>query len=229
MIRGLEAMPTYLVELNLADREAVVVGGGPVAAFKVAGLVASGLAVRVVSRKFVPELARRTDIAREQRSYSADVLDGAGVVFACTADWELNRRIVSDARARGILCNVVDDPDLCDFFVPAVLRRGRLTIGVGTSGAAPALAAAIRDRLESHFAPEWAKLVDALGLARRRIHERIRDGARRSELLRLLGGGPAVDLFLERGFEAWQEWADRLIETYLDENSPGPRDDGADA
>ena len=203
-------MPGYFVGLNLIGRDALVIGGGKIAAFKVDGLLACGARVRVVSPEFVPELAARDDISCIARPYAPELLGDPIAVFACTDDTELNRRIADDAKARGLLCNAVDDPEYCDFFVPAMLHRGDLTVAVGTAGASPSLAATVRDRLASQITPELAILVDAVRRMRRRIQEQWPTGARRLELLSRLGSDESLELFERQGLDAWQRWADRL-------------------
>lgn len=200
------------IQLDVTDREVVVIGGGTVAAHKVGVLRQSGARVRVVSPEFEPELLARADIERQTRCYSADVLGGAHLVFVCTADRELNARVSADARQRRILCNVVDDPDLCDFFMPAILRRGRFCLAVGTGGASPLLAARVRDRLESQFHPHWGILVDELARARVIVRERIADPRARRVVLDLLSSDESLERLARDGRQAWRSWLDEMLD-----------------
>lgn len=201
----------YPIELNLTGREALVVGGGPVAARKATGLVQAGAAVRVVSLEFVPELRRLEGVRLEQAAYTPEAIGAACLVFACTDDRQTNARIAADARRAGRWCNVADDQDLSDFCVPATLRRGLLTIAVGTGGAAPHLAASVRSGLESQFGPEWSMLLAELQRARVLVRERIRGADLRRHVLATLGGEQSVELLKSKGADAWREWLERLL------------------
>ncbi len=204
-------MALYPVELNIAGREVVVIGGGLVAARKVSGLLQAGAKVRVVSPQFVPELQHQKDIQREACAYTPEVIASARLVFACTDDRQLNARIAEDARAAGAWCNVADDPDRSDFFVPAVMRRGPLTVAVGTGGAAPHLAASLRDRLESQFGPEYGIILAELQRARFIVRERIQDPERRRHLLATLSGESSVELLKSAGPTGWRPWFEQLL------------------
>jgi len=212
--------PAYPIELNLAGREVVVAGGGTVAARKVAGLLEAGARVRVVSPSFVEELAGRGDVTLQTQAYDASVLHGALLVFACTDDPALNRRVADDARAAGALCNVADDPPNCDFMVPAVLRRGRLTVAVGTSGASPALAAALRDRLEELLEAEYAQLVEELAQVRAEIREQAEPEDLRRRIFQTLCRECSLKLLRARGVQAWRAWMRRVVRHHL-EGRPG--------
>ncbi len=204
-------MPWYQIELNLVGRRAVVVGGGQVAARKVAGLVEAGAAVRVVSPAYCSDLAGRDDIERVPQPYAEGVVEGADLVFACTDDRELNARIAADARRLGVLCNVADDPEASGFLVPALLRHGDFTVGVGTGGAGPKLAAHVRDRLASLLGPEFGILVDELRAARGRVREQVADPALRRRIFETLCADCSVKLLATRGRDAWRAWFERLL------------------
>jgi len=154
---------SYPILLDLAGRPTVVAGGGPVAERKVHGLLAAGATVRLVSPEVTPglaHLARRGEIVLETRPWRPGDLDGAMLGVAATGDPAVNARVAEEGRSRGVLVNRVDDPDRGGFTVPAVLRRGDLTVAVATSGRTPGLAGALRRRLEGVFGPEWAELVE---------------------------------------------------------------------
>ncbi len=206
----------YPIELNLAGREAVVVGGGMVSARKVAGLIEAGARVRAVSPSFIGELTDRKDVILQVQAYDPSVLGGAFLVFACTDDPALNRRVAEDARAAGALCNVADDPGNCDFMVPAVLRRGRMTVAVGTAGASPALAAAVRDRLDEILESEHALLVEELARARAAIRQEVEAEDLRQRILRSLCRECSLKLLAARGVEAWRAWMQRVVRHHLE-------------
>jgi precorrin-2 dehydrogenase / sirohydrochlorin ferrochelatase len=206
---------TYPIELRLAGRVVLVVGGGRVAARKVAGLVEAGATVHVVSPAFCAELLERQDIKIDERPYGPECLAGAWLVFACTDDRRVNEAVVSAARAQGIWCNVADEPEACDFFVPAMLRRGELTLAVGTGGAAPGAAAALRDKLASHLTEEWGILVEELGRARRILKARVPEAGLRRQILETLCSECSIKLLAVRDREAWRRWFERVTEYRL--------------
>jgi cobalt-precorrin 5A hydrolase/precorrin-3B C17-methyltransferase len=150
------AAPVYPVLLtNLAAARVVVVGGGQVAARKVAGLLDAGAAVTVISPALEPGLAAHHAagwIGWEARAYYAGDLAGAWLAFAATDSRTVNAAVAREAAARGILCNVADAPSEGTFHVPAVARQEEFVIAVGSSGTAPRRAAQLRDALAGWLA-----------------------------------------------------------------------------
>lgn len=163
---------TYPVMLNGPRFTALVVGGGAVASRKVQGLLEGGLRVSVVAPEIVDDLAtmaaRHSSLAIFPRRYEAADLDGAGLVIAATDDAALNRRIADEAAQRGLLVNVVDDPDSGTFVTPSVHRAGEVTIAVST-GRTPAAAAAIRAELGRRFDGRYDRAIRALRGLRDRL------------------------------------------------------------
>ncbi len=140
--------PAYLI--NLHEKRVVVVGGGPVGERKVRGLLAAGARPTLISPNATPQLRaweQENRVSWRQKSYEAEDLTGARLIFVATDDPTLNARIAADAANAGILCNVADNATLGDFHVPAVHRSQGLVISVGTEGKAPARASTIRDRI----------------------------------------------------------------------------------
>ncbi|MBI4231571.1 MAG: bifunctional precorrin-2 dehydrogenase/sirohydrochlorin ferrochelatase [Planctomycetes bacterium] len=160
--------PPYPAFLLLTGREAVVVGGGAVAQRKARALLRCGARVTVIAPIVAAALARRRGVSVRRRAYRTGDLKGAALAFAATDDRAVNARVARDARRSRIPVNVADDPRACDFHVPAVARRGPLTIAVGTSGASPALAAAVRDRLAAALPDGIARRVRKTEVSRRR-------------------------------------------------------------
>jgi precorrin-2 dehydrogenase/sirohydrochlorin ferrochelatase len=148
--------------LDLNGRLCVVIGGGPVGRRKAEALLNAGASVRLVC----PEPCSQAHPSLDWRSesYRPEHLDGAALVFAAALP-DVNCRVVADARARGLWVNSASDPDASDFFLPAVVRRGDFVLAVSTGGASPAVAAAIRRRLEEQFDDtfgEWVALLSEL-------------------------------------------------------------------
>jgi siroheme synthase-like protein len=162
----------YPVFLDLHDVPVLVVGAGPIGARKVAGLHACGAAVRVVA-EHVSGALDRTQCAevREQRFVDAD-LDGMRLVVTATGDRATDAAVAARARSRGIWTNAADQPDDCDFILPAIARAGRLTAAISTDGASPALAKALRDRCAALLTDEVATLADDLAAERAAVRAR---------------------------------------------------------
>jgi precorrin-2 dehydrogenase/sirohydrochlorin ferrochelatase len=142
------------------------VGGGQVAARKVAALRRADAQVVVISPSLcdpLGELADRGSIEVEDRDYRHGDLENAFLVVAATDDPEVNQQVWQEAQARDLLINVVDDPDRCNFIAPSVVRRGPLTLAISTSGRCPAFSRHLRRRLEREFGPAYAKYVEVLG------------------------------------------------------------------
>jgi precorrin-2 dehydrogenase/sirohydrochlorin ferrochelatase len=153
--------PQYPVLLMLAGRPCLVVGGGPVAARKVEGLQAAGADVTVIAPEVSPEVVA-TGARTQRRAYQRGDAAGFRLVIAATDDPEVNAAVYEDAEAAGVWVNSADDPANCSFTLPAVLRRGDLTVSVSTAGHSPALARWLRDRIGDELGPEYEVLLRLL-------------------------------------------------------------------
>ena len=128
---------------------------------KAKALLEHNAKVEIVSPIFCPELNQlATDgaIRLIQRDYKTKDLQQVFIAIAATDNVKINKRVASEARQRGILVNVVDDPKNSDFIVPSYLKRGDIIIAVSTSGRSPALARKIRSELERNFKAEYEHL-----------------------------------------------------------------------
>ena len=158
--------------VKLEGRACLVVGAGTIAEGKIGGLLDTGARICVVApvaTAQVQQWARDSKIEYRQREYQASDLDGMFLVVASTSDSQLHRQIFVEAQQRNILCNVVDVPELCDFYYPAVVQRGALQIAVSTSGESPALAQRLRKDLEAQFGTEYEAWLKFLGQAREKL------------------------------------------------------------
>jgi precorrin-2 dehydrogenase/sirohydrochlorin ferrochelatase len=175
--------------VKLSGRRCLVIGGDEAAQSKIEGLRAAGAMVQVVASRAVPALHRLASegkISLEQRAFAVPDLDGVFLVIATTRDRELNQLIFTAARRYGALCNVLDDPEHCDFYYPAVMRRGDLQIAISTNGHSPALAQRLRRELEERFSQEYGAWLEFLGEARRRLFAMRVDPERRRRFLHRL-------------------------------------------
>jgi precorrin-2 dehydrogenase/sirohydrochlorin ferrochelatase len=166
----------YPLFLKLDAKRCLVVGGGAVAERKVQGLIQAGAAVVVVSPTLTATLCRWSGegaITYVPRAFREEDVEGCALVIGATEYAEVNAQVATAARRRGILVNIVDTPELCDFIAPAVLRRGDVRIAVSTGGRSPTLAKRLRQGLEVLIGPEYGELAGLLG--------RLRTALRRQE------------------------------------------------
>lgn len=161
--------PLYPVGLVVAGRPCLVVGGGPVAARKAAGLVACGAAVTVVAPAVVPAVEALDGVIVERRPYRRGEAAAYRLVVTATGDPAVDQAVFADADAAGVWVNSADDPARCSFTLPAVARRGPVTVAVATDGTAPALAAWLRDRLAEALPGDVEALAAALAEARAEV------------------------------------------------------------
>ena len=152
--------------------------------------------VAIEAAAAVREWAREGKIDLELRPYRSSDLEGVFLSVVATSSRTLNERIYGEAQARRVLCNVVDVPDLCDFFYPSVVRRGDLQIAVSTAGQSPSLAQKIRQQLEKQFGPAYATWVAELGETRKLILASDLDREQKLELLHSLASREAADAAL---------------------------------
>jgi siroheme synthase-like protein len=165
-------MGYYPVLLDLAGRRCVMVGGGIIAGRRVDGLLTAGARVTVISPRLtrtLAALAAEGRIDHEAREYRDGDLDGADLAFVATDAGEVNAAVAREARARGVWINAADDPARCTFILPALVRRGDLTVAVATGGSSPALARAIREELETYLTDDYATLAAIAAEARRQV------------------------------------------------------------
>jgi len=207
-------MAKYPIFLELTGRRVVVIGAGAVAARKAQSLLDAGARLVVVADKIddvLTSLCQGTNAELIKSKYSKDYLTGAVLAIAATGDRQLNRRIYKDCQELEILCNVVDEPQLCDFFVPAVVKRGDLQIAVCTEGHSPAYAGHIRKKLEQTFTDKHGEFLAELKTLRKRIIKDVSDPTDRKALLGQLVDDKSFEYFVQNGPAQWRFFADRLI------------------
>jgi precorrin-2 dehydrogenase/sirohydrochlorin ferrochelatase len=186
--------------LKLKKRKCLMVGAGEIGEGKIAGLLAAGAHVHVVAPKVtkrVKKWAREGKVRWLHREFRNSDLAECLLVVAATSSVKLHKKISRLARRRGVLCNVVDVPELCDFYYPAVVRRGALQIAVSTSGESPALAQRLRQRLEKEFGPEYEAWLRQLGKSRRKLSGICQDRSERKDKLHAMASEESFQAFLK--------------------------------
>lgn len=141
---------------DISNETCLLVGGGEVALRKAEKLHPFGVQIVVCAHEIRQDL--RALVKECHREYDASLLAGADFVIAATDDRALNARVAADCRKRGIPVNCVDEKELCDFYFPALITAGDVTIGISTGGASPALAAALRAWLEQKLPKNLAEI-----------------------------------------------------------------------
>ena len=165
----------YPVFLDLTERSCVVIGGGQVAEGKVRQLLENDCRITLISPEatdVLREWAQQGKITWHEREYQAGDLKDAFLAIAATNRAQVNRGIAREAEAERTLLNVVDDPPLCVFIAPSVVRRGQVTLAISTSGASPALARKLREALEKSELLDYADLAPLLSRAREEVKAR---------------------------------------------------------
>ena len=181
--------------MKLEGKRCLVVGAGKVGEAKIGGLIDTGARVHVIAleaSEAVQEWSKAGKITFELRAFEAGDLDGTFLAVVATASRSLNGSIFREAQRRGVLCNVVDDPEYCDFYYPAVVQRGDLQIAISTSGQSPSLAQKLRQQLERQFGPGYAQWVAELGETRRLVLASDLDQQRKLDLLHSLASPEAL-------------------------------------
>lgn len=158
-------MAYYPIFVEMKDRPCLVIGGGREAQRKVNGLLAAGARITVVAPKLtrsLEQLLAAGDIECLQREYQEGDVEGYEVVMVATDDGAINAEVAAEGKRRRVWVNAADDPTNCDFILPAVIRRGAITLAASTGGASPALARRLREELEAYLTEEMPALADLL-------------------------------------------------------------------
>jgi len=190
-------MRYYPIYLDLKGRDVLVVGGGAVAEGKALQLLEAGARVTVVSPHLTEALRAAADsgeITHLGGSFAEGDLNGVFLVIGATDDRRVNEKVAGAARERGMLCNVVDQPDLCNFITPALVTRGELQISVSTGGGSPTLTQRVKREVAALIGEEYGVLLELAAEMRAEAKDRIADFGRRKEVLRAFVESDALDL-----------------------------------
>ena len=203
-------MRYFPIHLDLKERLVLVVGAGTVAAGKISQLLDAGALVTVVAPLVsgnILELHNQSKIELRQRRFEPADLEGATLVIGATDDCLVNQCVAAAAKEKSVLCNIVDDPELCDFITPALVIRGELQIGISTSGGSPTLAQRVRREIESLIGEEYGELLQLAAEMRVEARSLLPDFEERREVLRAFVESDALDLIRDRRLEEARELA----------------------
>ncbi len=230
---------SYLpIFVNLKDKPCLVVGGGEVAARKVAQLLKSGGRITVVAPHLGPTLAKLLEqrlIQHKSAKFTPLDLEGAGLVIAATDHPELNQIVAELAAARNLLVNVVDDPALCNFIMPSIIDRAPVQIAISTGGASPVLARLLRARLETLIPAAYGRLASLMAAFRDKVKRRFPDTTTRRRFWEKVLQGPVAEMLfagqdkaalaaLQKQLEDEPVPPEALGEVYLVGGGPGDPD-----
>ena len=189
-------MRYYPIFLDIKGNPCVVVGGGSVAERKVLSLLDSGAKVLVISPKLTPALKKlvaKKAISYCAKSYKGGDLKGFFLAYSATNNSKVNKEVFQEAKKQGILLNVVDVPELCNFIVPSVVGRGDLLIAISTSGKSPAMAKKIRQQLEKEFGREYAVFLDIMGKVRDKILTKSKESDKNKKIFESIVNSPLLE------------------------------------
>ncbi|MBP1760703.1 MAG: precorrin-2 dehydrogenase [Firmicutes bacterium] len=207
----------YPIYLNVAGKNCLIIGGGPVAERKAASLLEYGACIKVVSpsaEKMITDWADQNLLKWFAREFEANDLDDIFMVFIATDDNRLNKEIADLCRGKGIMVNAVDDPPNCDFFVPSVLRRDSLAIAISTEGRSPLFAARLRRRLEKIITEEYGQFVNILGQIREELQKSNLDINQRRQILEQIVDSDLLDLLLDGRHEEAEERINQCMSSW---------------
>lgn len=210
-------MKYFPINLDINGRKVVVVGGGEVASRKVTGLVRCGALVTVVSPKFCRSLGRMKGITRIKRAYRKSDLKDALIAISATDSDKVNRRVHQHAVEAGIPVNVVDQPALCTFTVPAVISKRDLLVTISTGGGSPALSRRIRKKIEEDVSQTFADHLALMKEMRPKVLASTLTPRERKQLFTRMAGQDVHDVLEQWGIRA----ARRLVRSIFREAVEG--------
>lgn len=197
---------------RLSDKTILVVGGGDIAARKIHLLQRSGCRIQVVAPSILPVIANNPNCDCELRSFDPADIDGKALVVSATDIEEVNQRVSKESRARGVLVNVVDSPELCDVIFPSIVDRDPLIIAITSSGQAPVLARSVRAKLESTIPASYGHLAQLASRFRNAVKKRFTSlDDRRYFWEKVLGGTVAEHVYAGR-----MEQAEHQLKSMID-------------
>lgn len=205
-------MKNYPINLDLDEREVLLVGGGKVALRKFKKLLKTGTFVRIVSpelkkkfKKFLEQKSENNNWQYFKRKFQEEDLKDIFIVIAASDDQKTNKRIASLAKEKNILTNIVDNKEISDFILPSSVQRGDFMLSFSTNGKLPALSRELRIEFEEKFGKEYELYLEMIGEIRNEIINKITDDEKRKRIFRSLANKELIDNFERNTFKVFSE------------------------
>lgn len=208
-------MRYYPIFLDLKDRRVLMVGGGVIAEGKARQLIDAGARVSVVSLTLTEPMTRwnrRGEIEWREGVFAESDLDGVWLVISATDDRTVNSEVARTAAERGLLCNVVDQTEFCNFITPALITRGRLQIAVSSSGGSPSVAQRVKREIGQLIGDEYSTLLEIAAEIRPEAKRLIPNFEHRRQLLHEFAESEAIDLLRDGKYDEARQLAFDLLE-----------------
>jgi len=209
-------MRYYPINLDINNRDCLVVGGGQVGTRKVIGLLKCGAMVSVVSpnaTERIIQLKAQKKILWHKRSYQSSDMQNRFLVIGATDNELLNHQIHNDAQNQKVLCNIADRPEICNFILPAVVQQGDLVITVSTNGKSPAFAKRLRKELQQTYGKEYERFLELMGVIRKKLLNEAHEPEAHKPLFEALIDGDLVTAIKNNDIKT----IDRLLNNVLGE------------
>ncbi|MGN0377861.1 MAG: bifunctional precorrin-2 dehydrogenase/sirohydrochlorin ferrochelatase [Suilimivivens sp.] len=179
-------MAYFPLFVSLDGYPCLVIGGGKVALRKIRTLQEYGAKVTVVSPEICQEIEEMTGVKLIRRKFKEEDLTERKLVFAASSDEECNTEAARLCREKGILINVADEAEKCDFFFPALVKRGDVTVGISTGGKSPAVASKVRKKIDKLLPEDLGSFTEEIGKRRKEIKDRGDSTEGNEEYLKLI-------------------------------------------
>lgn len=205
----------YPIYIDIKDKPCIVIGGGNVAERKVISLLDAGAIVSIISPELTPalkKLVNKKSIKYYPEIYKHGDLKGFVLAYSATNNPEANKAVFKEAKREGILLNIVDVPELCNFIVPAVIEQGDLLITVSTSGKSPAMAKHIRQMLEKEFGREYAIFLKIMGKVREKVLTKSKDSVKNKKVFEKIIKSPMLKWIREGKKKEMNKFLKEILE-----------------
>jgi precorrin-2 dehydrogenase / sirohydrochlorin ferrochelatase len=210
-------MQYYPVFLDLKEKHVLVVGGGRIAQDKIEKLLSAGARIEIVSpqiNEYLTRLVETGAVGYCCKEFEESDLDGKFLVISATDKKEVNENVSRLAEIRSILCNVVDQPALCNFIVPALVTRGDLQIAISTGGKSPTIAQKAKKEIENLIGDEYACLLEIAAAFRQKVQHRFSDYTTRREMMRKFVESEVLDLIYAHRTDEIDEVTEKILNEY---------------
>ncbi len=211
----------YPVMLDLQKRKCLIAGGGLIALRKVTGLLRAGADVVVVSPEFEQRFRRfKNSIVMIQKPFDPeDITPDCAIVIAATNVDKINKMVSERARVLNIPCNVVDQPELCSFIVPAVIRRGAVSVALSTNAASPRFSKYLKKKIGEAVTTDYAIIAALMAEVRLFLKRNCPDQRKRFAIWDIIFETDPIDNLHNYGFESFrQSIFDMISEKLTEEN-----------